>query len=551
MLSTTARPGRSRFSLRRTLPALALFGAFAFAGPHAAGGVQRVSVWSRWEHTLHAAKPYDDPVNGVQVQVRYTGPGGETFEGPAFWDGAERFRLRAAFPRPGRWRWRTTCSDATDAGLHGRQGAVTVTAYRGGNPLLRHGFLTVRPGDRYLTHADGAPFLWMGDTAWNVLWGATLDEWRHYVNRRAAQGFTVIQARIMMTPAAEDTAKTSRRSFVAGKPHPEYWRLVDEKVAYANRKGMVVMLVGIGRPSGKDPAAPMPTRGFARFVAGRMFGSHVVLSPSMDTEYAAVNDSMGAYLGAATARHLITQHVNTSLSAPVAYHPKPYLDFDGMQSGHHNGNVNDAFRAAREWTATLRAMTPTKPVLNLEAMYDGRGSDAGPNWRAKDVRRLGYVSWLSGAAGYTYGAGETDRHVRGTNGGLWGFNERADTPDHWKKALEWPSARQVGAMAAFFRSIPWTRLEPAPELIAGGAAAPDSARPVLARTPDGRLAVAFLPEGGSAAIDLGRMPALRKAVWIDPARFRRVRVQKGLASGGVQTFHAPGPGDWLLLLTER
>jgi len=75
-----------------------------------------------------------------------------------------------------------------------------------------------------------------------------------------------------------------------------------------------------------------------------------------------------------------------------------------------------------------------RPVINIEGMYDGRGSDDGPAWRGKDVRQDRLDLWLSGALGYTYAAGETARKVPGTNGGC-GAGIRTRPPfDAWRKA---------------------------------------------------------------------------------------------------------------------
>ena len=63
-------------------------------------------------------------------------------------------------------RYRSECSDAADGGLHGVEGKVEVAAYRGDNPLLRHGPIRVAADRRHFEHADGTPFFWLGDTWW-------------------------------------------------------------------------------------------------------------------------------------------------------------------------------------------------------------------------------------------------------------------------------------------------------------------------------------------------------------------------------------------------
>ena len=53
--------------------------------------------------------------------------------------------------------------------------------------------LVVSADGRYLTHGDGRPFLWVGDTAWGIFGRLTRPEITEYLTARAEQGFTVIQ----------------------------------------------------------------------------------------------------------------------------------------------------------------------------------------------------------------------------------------------------------------------------------------------------------------------------------------------------------------------
>ena len=222
----------------------------------------------RWEGAFTAQKAQAQPYAAVEVEVRFTGPNGATFQVPAFWDGERGFRFRAAFPAAGLWRWQSTCHDPTDAGLHGRSGEVRVSAYTGDNPWYRHGDLRVSADRRYLVHADGTPFLWLGDTGWNVAWKSTVADWQHYVDTRARQRFNVLQ--IVATGLGSRTAPPPGRTpFRAdGTPDEVVWRELEDKVAYANDRGLIVMLTGIGR-SHAGHAEPQRAPAFARWLAGR------------------------------------------------------------------------------------------------------------------------------------------------------------------------------------------------------------------------------------------------------------------------------------------
>jgi hypothetical protein len=111
-------------------------------------------------------RSYSDPFNEVQLDVVFTAPDGSEQRVPAFWAGEQEWRVRFAPSQVGDYRWRTICSDAANASLHGVEGTLTAVPYEGNNPLFRRGRLQVSADGRYLQHRDGTPFLWLGDTWW-------------------------------------------------------------------------------------------------------------------------------------------------------------------------------------------------------------------------------------------------------------------------------------------------------------------------------------------------------------------------------------------------
>lgn len=513
--------------------------AFSAPSPH---------IWQRWDYSLTSAKAYQDPYRNVTVQVTYKGPAGVSFKSWAFWEKGNIFRIRAAFPAAGTWTWRTSCSDKTNKGLHHKSGQVLVSAYEGNNPLYRNGFLKVAAGERTLAYADDTPFLWMGDTGWYVLRESSSAEWRRYIDNRAAKGFTVVQVHVgnswVIAPDVD-----GHMPFENYAPSDDFWSGFEEKISYANDQGIVVYLIGLGA-SGKGGYLPaMNTREFARYITGRFAGHFVIFSPSMDAHYDKRNDELGAYLKEADPRHLVSQHVGTDLHAAEEYHSRQYMDFTSLQSGHHGGNVEEAYAAARNWSLALWRKTPVKPVINAEGMYDGRGNNEGSSWREMDVRKIGWMSWLSGALGYTYGAGNTKNVPEGDKGGVWMLNRDKRSYDYWERAMEWNSAKQMTYLRDFFQSIDWWRLEPAPELMLNQPEDPVRL-PVVAKSKAGDLLVAYLPDDTPLELNLAHLTETLQGTWYNPvtgeysSASRRVRP-------GIARFTPPGPGDWTLLLIPR
>ena len=114
------------------------------------------SSWSRRRLT---------PIRSLEVELDavFTQPDGKLLRVPGFWSGGNHWRIRYSSAVAGAHAYRTECSDTTNAGLHGLEGKIEVTAYRGDNPLYRHGSIRIADDRRHFQHADGTPFFWLGD----------------------------------------------------------------------------------------------------------------------------------------------------------------------------------------------------------------------------------------------------------------------------------------------------------------------------------------------------------------------------------------------------
>jgi len=513
----------------------------------------RAQTWQRWEHSLTSARAYTNAYADVTLRVTYTGPGNRSIRARGFWDGGEVFRIRGAFPSVGIWKWRTECSDASNSGLHGRQGTVHVSAYDGANPLYRHGFLKVSDNRRFLAFGDGTPFLWIGDTAWAAPLKASEPDWETYLADRASKHFTMIQ----IAPAPEWAGardRQGRNPFTdksCAEWNPAYWQSFERKIQRANESGLVVTMVGLMEPVSRYPESAKACL-FARNIVARLFGNFVIFSPSFDSKYLPLADEVGRAARDATAAHLITQHPGTPWNQPIPtfstnYYDQPYLDFVGVQSGHNGGHLDWCAHHAIEWNLYLYRHEPHKPVINLEAMYDGHGEKS---WRAVDARSLGWRTWLSGAAGYTYGAGESNPHSPGGDGGIWKWVDDPARPDYWKKVIQWDSAFQMQHLHDFLAALEWWRLEPAHQLILNQ---PNDVtrRMVLAKTATGDFAVAYLPDNESVEIDVSGFPAPLAFRWYDPLRGRFDAAVGKIENKGAHRFTLPSKSDWVLLLQRN
>lgn len=509
-----------------------------------------VHVWQRWEHTLISSRTYSNAYAEVALRVTYAGPGQRRIHAYGFWDGGETLRIRCAFPVQGTWTWQTECSDSSNAGLHAQRGSVQVVPYAGTNVLYQHGFLKVSDNHRYVTFADASPFLWVGDTAWAAPHRSSPEEWEEYLSDRANKHFTVIQ----VGPAPEWAGERDRQGH---KPftdrscaqwNPAYWQSFQGKIQRANERGFVVMLVGLMEPVYRYPESGKACL-FARNIIARLFGNFGVFSPSFDSEVLPLANEVGRAARDATAVHLLTQHPGTPWNQPTPtfsdkYYDEPYLDFVGVQTGHNGGHLDWCAHHAIEWNLHLYRHEPHKPVVNLEAMYDAQGTN---DWRAVDARSLAWRTFLSGAIGYTYGAGDMPPKVPQGNGAIWRWVTDPEKYDYWQKALQWDSAVQMKHLHDFLGRLEWWRLEPAHNLIRNQ---PDDIirRMVLAKTATGDLGVAYLPHNDAIELDTSGFLSPLRARWFDPVRGRYISVSGTLENKASIRLSTPDDGDWVLLL---
>jgi hypothetical protein len=123
-------------------------------------------VWDVQEITLSAAQSYANPYADVVVWVQLEGPGfSKRVYG--FWDAGPVFKVRVAATTPGEWHWTSGSNQPADAGLNGKGGGFTASAWSDAEKNAnanRRGFLRATANGHALEYADGTPFFLLGDT---------------------------------------------------------------------------------------------------------------------------------------------------------------------------------------------------------------------------------------------------------------------------------------------------------------------------------------------------------------------------------------------------
>lgn len=521
-----------------------------------------VPKWSRFERSFVSSRPYTHPVHQVELRAFFTSPSGKTRMVDGFWDGGSTWRVRFAPDEIGKWHYSTSCSDSGNVELHDIAGTFLCTAPTGRNRFEQHGPVRVSRNSRYLEHADGTPFFWLADTAWNGALLSTPDEWTHYINERKRQRFTAVQWVTTQWRAAPNGDREGALAFTGHDPiaiHPEFFQRLDAKaeaLAHAGLLNVPVLLWAIGGGSNPqvNPGFSLPESEavrLARYMVARWGAYPTVWILAGDGDYRGPRAERWKRIG----RALFAENPH----APVLMHPggmhwifdefqnETWLDIFGYQSGH--GDDERTLRwifagpPASDWKKD-----PPRPFINLEPPYENHIA-----YQSKTpispftVRRAIYWSLLNApTAGVTYGG-----H------GVWGWDDGTKPPtDHpntgiplpWQQALRMPAAEEMAHLASFFDAINFWELRPAPEILAKQPSTEAAPRHIAAaKSLRGDLIVIYVPEDRNVELFQNALPLDFSASWFNPRTGKPSSVIAVVNDGSVQ-FATPDHGDWLLLI---
>jgi Protein of unknown function (DUF4038)/Domain of unknown function (DUF5060) len=438
------------------------------------GTQHEVSEWS-----YRTTQSYADPFNDVELDARINGPGGQTWQVPAYWAGGSEWRVRFAPPVPGEYNITTVCSDAANAELNGQEAHLEAQPYSGANSLLVHGPLRVAATRRTLEHTDGTPFFWLGDTWWMGLcqrlkWP---EDFQILTADRVAKGFSLVQIVAGLYP--DMPGFDPRGANEAGFPweagyariNPAYFDQADLRIGWLVRSGLVPCIVGswgyylpqLGLRKIKQHWRNLIARWGAYPVVWCLAGEGAMpyyLSQDKDGDRKSqINGwiEVGRYIRRVDPNHHpLTLHSAQEICDLVQ--EERLLDVNLIQPAHGGPEtlVNSVAQIEREY-----AHQPVMPALIAEVSYEGI-----LHYSGAEVQRFTFWSaLLSGAAGHTYGAN-----------GLWQMNTRqipyGPSPHGatwgnlpWDEAARLPGSGQLGLAKRLLERYEWWGFEPHPDWV--------------------------------------------------------------------------------------
>lgn len=437
------------------------------------------------------------------------------------------------------------------------QAQLTPTPWTGGP-------LRVSANQRYLVHADGQPFFYLGDTAWELFHRLNRDEAEYYLRHRAEQGFTVVQAvALAELNGLNDPNPYGQKPLLNNDPttpNPAYFEHVDWIIDKARSLGIAVALLPTwGDKLFKNTWGDGPeifnadnARTYGRWIGSRyrtrdniiwvLGGDRTPREGSADVAvWRAMADGIQEGVGGAD-NALMTFHPQpnsvTDGGAGRWFQADTWFDFNMHQTGHCRDTP------VYDYLTTSYNRQPTKPTMDAEPIYEDHpvcfNAKALGISNALDVRKSVYLALFAGAHGQTYGCHN-----------VWQLYAPGRTPVNgahmsWKEALDLPAASQMRFVRQLLTSRPLLERVPDQSLIRENNY-PSAER--IQATRGRTYAFVYSSAGRPFTLLLGKTEGKQiTAAWFDP-RTGQSKPIGTYPNTGEQRFSPPTSGygqDWVL-----
>lgn len=519
--------------------------------------------WQEITLEFTSTAEYENPYTDVEMYAVFEHPDRGEMKRPAFWDGDKTWKIRFASPtESGVWTWKTFCDNPEDEGLHSKEGVVVSTSYTGDNDLIRHGLLTMSKGMRNVIHADGTPFLIVGDTPWALPWRATYEDVEEYASYREKQGFNTALLmsfcpdRTVEGPDERNTEEGFARAFKdiregnINEPIIPYFQYMDSLLTILIDHGIVPVHQHIFNGFGWKgieilgwDTDPEQSARYMKYLIARYGARLAIWLPGGDGD--------GRHPGIKEAGE--TTEIWDAYRQPCGLHYSPFdevvpdwwdreeeyiphlnkihqealwLDFQWCQTGHSGEHL---FHKVEK----MYGNKPVKAVANGEPTYEGiREPGNGSGWWQ------GHEAWGNlihgGTMGVIYGAG-----------GLWnwkitpdeeGWPDWANSKVSWKEAMKLSGSDYVGYVSKAIDGLDITDIQRVEHEDLG----------YYLKKQD-ETVIAYLPDGGT--IDNIEMEQGLPYRWFDPKAGDFVF--EGNIEAGQSSFTYPAEGAAVLLIGRR
>jgi hypothetical protein len=426
--------------------------------------------------------------------------------------------------------------------------------------------LRVSANQRYLQTADGKPFFWLGDTAWELFHRLTREEAEKYLKNRADKGFTVIQAVALAeldglrdpNPYGEVPLENDDPT----KPREAYFQHVDFIIRKAEQLGLYIGLLPTWGDKvfkstwGKGPEIfnANNARLYGKWIGSRYKDQKNIIwilggdrNPRDENDVAiwrAMADGIAEGVGGHD-KALMTFHPQPNSledgGSSKWFHSDSWLDFNMFQTGHcRENNVWDRI----QYVYNLK---PVKPVLDGEPLYEDHpvcfnANDLGTS-SAYDVRKLAWLNVFAGAFGHTYGCHD-----------IWQMYAPHRQPVNgphfpWYVAIDLPGAGQLKYLRQLIESRPMFDRVPDQSIITDALNANDRIQATRGKD----YILVYSAQGKKFKINTGKITGKDLvAHWYNPKNGEVKEAGKSAKQSQVE-YTPPSSGyghDWVLILDD-
>lgn len=420
---------------------------------------------------------------------------------------------------------------------------------------LNKGRLLVSENGRFLQFANGDPFFYLGETAWEFFHRLSYQEAEMFLENRREKGFTVIQAVILAEEngliAPSVNGEVPLVNLDLNKPNEKYFLFVDSLVELAASKGLYLGLLPtwgdkVDKQWGQGPVIFNPENAYdyGAFLGSRYKDhSNIIWINGGDRQCKGneeVWNALAMGIRSADSNHLMTYHPMGPGSSSECFHQEEWLDFNMHQSGHGDRYIPNYRKVRADY-----ALSPPKPCMDAEPIYESHPFGWNPkNGIAGDdeVRRAAYWALFSGAHGHSYG-----------NHCIWQFySEKVKPvnypPMQWFEALDLPGAWDMIHVRRLMESRPMLQRYPDQSMIFGNAGG--TVDHIAATQGDGYVFI-YLPSNFEVIVEFRHIKGESfKAWWYNPRTGEAVFIRE-IEGHPREAFRVPVSGvDWVLVIDD-